>query len=176
MYFKQLIAKYITGNIPPHEMPELAYSGMKEGYDSPSLHILAGLEDIEDSYETDKYFKLALNELGFTIPDSRQAALEYAVVLGEQIVNDKTDVYHGVKQIVNKALDTYNFYDESEQYLYDSILFNEVYSLYDTYDDLLVAEVDWVKGKSNEELMVEVKQELLEALKVWNDKIKSQIV
>jgi hypothetical protein len=175
MYFKQLIAKYVTGNIPPNEMPELAYLGMKEGYYSPSLHILAGLEDIEDSYETDKYFKLALNELGLAIPDNRQAALQYAIVLGEQIVNDKTDVYHGVKQIVNMALAKYNFFDESKQYLYDTILFNEVYSLYDTYDELLVAEVEWVKGRSNEELMIKVNEDLFDAFIVWKEKIKSQI-
>ena len=176
MYFKQLIAKYITGNIPPAEMPEFAYSGMKEGYDSPSLHILAGLKDIEDSYETDKYFKLALNELRFTIPDSRQAALQYASALAEQLINNKTGVYYGVKEIIDTAIGKYDFNSENKQHVYDSIFFDEVYGLYDTCDDLLVAEVDWVKGKSNEELMIEVKQELLEELKVWNDKVKSLIV
>ncbi|WP_158995575.1 hypothetical protein [Mucilaginibacter sp. L196] len=176
MYFKQLISKYITGNIPTGEMAEFAYIGMKEGYDSPSLHILAGLEDIEDSYEADKCFKLTLNELGLIIPDNRQAALQYAAALAEQIINDKADVYHGVYEIINTAIGKYDFNSENKQHVYDSIFFDEVYGIYHTYEDLLAAKVDWVKDKSNEELMIEVKKELFEALIVWNDKIKDLIV
>jgi hypothetical protein len=176
MYFKQLIAKYITGNILPNKMPEFAYSGMKEGYDSPSLYILAGLEDIEDSYETDKYFKLALDELGLAIPDRRQAALQYASALAEQLINNKTDVYSGVKAIIDTAIGKYDFNSENKQHVYDSIFFDEVYGLYDTCDDLLDAKVDWIKDKSNEQLVVEVKKELFEALKVWNDEVKSLII
>jgi hypothetical protein len=180
MYFKQLIAKYVTGNIPPNEMPELAYLGMKEGYDSPSLHILAGLEDIEDSYETDKYFKLALNELGLAIPDNRQAALQYASALYEQLINNKTDVYHGIKEIIDTAYKKYYFINESEQYAYHDISFGKVYGLYYKYEDLLHGDlsyynVDWVRSKSIEELIFEVKEDLFEALEEWNDKIKSQI-
>lgn len=176
MNFKQLIAKYITGNIPPDEMPEFAYLGMKEGYDSPSLHILAGLEKKVDSYEAGNYFKLALNELGFIIPDNRQAALQYAAALAEQIINDKADVYHGVNEIIITAIGKYDFNNENKQHVYDSIFFDEVYCIYYTYEDLLEAKTNWVKDKSNKQLMIEVKKELFEALKVWNDKVKSLIV
>ena len=176
MYFNQLIAKYVTGSMPPDEIPEFAYSGMRDGYDSPSLHILAGLEEKVDPQEADKYFKLALNELGLAIPDRRQAALQYAVALAEEIINNKTDVYSGVNEIIHTAIEKYNFNSEIKQHVYDSIFFDEVYSLYYTYEDLLNAKIDWVKDKSNEQLMVEVKKELLESLKVWNDKIKSLII
>lgn len=123
MHFKQLIAKYILGNIPPSEVPEFAYAGMQEGYDSPSLHILAGLEGKVDPYETDKYFKLAVNELGLVIPDNRQAALQYASALAEQIINDKVEVCYGVHEIINTALGKYDFNSENKQYVYDSIFF-----------------------------------------------------
>ena len=181
MYFKQLIAKYITGNIPPHEMPEFAYSGMKEGYDSPSLHILAGLEGIEDSCETDKYFKSALSELNLIIPDSRQAVLLYASALAEQIINNKTDVYLGVKEIIDTAISKYDFNSENKQHVYDSIFFGEVYSTYYAYEDvsnnhLTYYNTDWIKNKSNEELVIEVKATLFEALKVWDGKVKSLII
>lgn len=56
-----------------------------------------------------------------------------------------------------------------------AFFFGEVYGIYYTYEDLLVAEVDWSIDKSNKELMVEVKKELFEALKMWNDKIKPLI-
>ena len=43
MTFKQLLAKYVTGNLPTYQFPDIGIAGMKEGLDSPSLIILAGL-------------------------------------------------------------------------------------------------------------------------------------
>jgi hypothetical protein len=182
MYFKQLIAKYVIGNLPPNEIPEFAYTAMKDGYDSPSLHILAGLEGNNlNPYEVNKYLKLAINELGLTMPDLRQAALEYAATLAEQIIYNRTDVYSGVGEIIHTAIGKYNFNNENKDHVLDSIFFDDVYSIYYTYEDVLHGDLscynpDWIKGKSNEELIVECEKRLFEALKVWNDKIKSLIV
>jgi hypothetical protein len=74
-----------------------------------------------------------------------------------------------VREIKNKAIDTFNFYSETKQYVYDSIFFEHVYGLYDTCDDL---DASWVKGKSDEKLMAEVKENMLEELKKWNNTIK----
>jgi hypothetical protein len=69
--FKQLVAKYVTGNLTTDQLPGIAYLAMVEGLDSPSLCILAGLEKNEDFYVIDRYFKLALKELDISIPDRR---------------------------------------------------------------------------------------------------------
>lgn len=46
------------------------------------------------------------------------------------------------------------------------------FSLFDTYEELSSADTPWQKQKTNEELMEEIKVELLEELRKWQDKFK----
>ena len=85
MNFKQLLAKYVTGNITTEQLPELAVVALEEGLQSPSLNILVGLSKHESPYLMDHYFKLTLEELNIILPDKRKAAIEYALTIVDEI-------------------------------------------------------------------------------------------
>jgi hypothetical protein len=170
--FRQLIAKYVTGNIPTELVPQIGIIGLEEGLDTPSLCILAGLDKSENFYVVESYLKLTLEELNIPIPNKRQAALEYACAITDEIINGEKEIVAGVAEIEKKAIDSYDFWSENKHYVYDSISFEKVYGLYVEYDDLLDAKVDWTEDKSNEELMLEIKEQMFDELIKWAEKTK----
>ena len=155
------------------QLPEIGVKGLEEGLNTLSLCILAGLEKNENPFEIEKYFKSALNELNIILPNRRQAAIEYALAIAEEIIEGDKDLINGTREIRYKAIDSYDFFTESEKYCYDSIGFETVYGLFDTYDELINADRQWQKEKTNEQLMTETKTELLEELKKWKEKLKN---
>lgn len=173
MNFKQLLAKYVTGNITAEQLPELAVVALEEGFQSPSLYILVGLSKHESPYLIDHYFKLTLEELNIILTDKREGAIEYALTIVDEILAGEKEIISGSRELLYKAIDTYEFYSESKQYSYDSIGFEKAYGLFDTFEELNKADKPWQKEKTNEELMKEAKAELLEELRKWRDKMKS---
>lgn len=173
MKFRQMIAKYVSGNLTTDQLPDVGMKGLEEGFDTPSLCILAGLSKNESLHQIDHYFKLSLDELKIILPDKRQAALEYAYAILDEILEGKIDVITGTREILNKAIDSYDFFSESKKYCYDSIEFQTAYGLFDTYEELSIADRPWQKGKTNEQLLIETKAELCEELKIWKNKIKN---
>lgn len=168
-----MIAKYVSGNLTTDQLPDVGMKGLEEGFESPSLCILAGLNKNESLYQIDHYFKLSLDELKIILPDKRKAALEYAYAILDEILEGKIDVIDGTREIRYKAIDSYDFFSESKKYCYDSIGFHTAYGLFVTYEDLSTADRPWQKGKTNELLMLETKAELFEELKTWKYKIKN---
>lgn len=175
MNFKQQIAKYVTGNMATDQLPEIGMAGLREGLDTPSLRILAGLSKNESSYQIEHYFKLTLEELNISLPHPRQAAIEYALGIVNEILDGKKDVIKGTAEIRHQAIDSFNFYSESNKYLYDSISFETVYGLFDTYEELLDAVKPWQTDKTNEQLLVDTKAELLEELAKWKKIIEYNV-
>ena len=173
MNFRQQIAKYVTGNLTTDQLPDIGITGLEEGLDTPSLCILAGLIKNESPFQIDHYFKLTLEELNIKLPDKRQAAIEYAMAIVDEILDGKKDVIIGTREIRYKAIDSYDFFSESRQFCYDSIGFEKTYGLFDTIDELSCANVHWQTEKTNEQIMTETKTELFEELKKWKDKIKN---
>ena len=171
MNFRQQIAKYVSGNMTTGQLPDIGITGLEEGLDSPSLCILAGLSEYENPFQIEHYFNLALKELKINLPDRRQAAIEYALALVDEIIKGNIEVIDGTREIRYKAIDSYDFFSESKQYCYDSIGFEKAYGLFDTFDELSVADTPWQTDKTNEQLMQETKIELLEELKRWRDKL-----
>lgn len=167
MNFKQLIGQYALGNLMAAHLIDVAYQGLLEGFESPSLIILAGIEKNGNPFEIEQYLKSALIELGINIPDRRTASLEYATIIAQDIIEGRKDIFKGVSEMIYKVLHRFGFIAETVYYLYDSINFEGIYGLYHTCDDLLCADHAWSAEKSNQELMEEVKEELLEALKQW---------
>lgn len=173
--FKQQIAKYMTGNIPIDQLPKLAVNALEEGLDTKALRILAGLDSNNGSYQIEHYFKLSLEELMIKIPDKRQAALDYACAIAEEIFDGQKEIIQGIREIKWDALDSYDFFSESKEFYFDSICFHTVYGIYDTCDNLSHKQKQWQEEKTNEELMIELKSELMLELKNWYDKMnKSQ--
>jgi hypothetical protein len=167
--FKKQILKYATGNLITSELPEIGIMGLEEGFDTPSLRILAGLSTTENPFVIEQYFKVALDEIQISLPDKRQAAIEYGYAIVDEIMEGKRGIFEGTKEIRYKAIDSYDFFSESQKYCYDSIGFEKAYALYDTIDELLHADRQWSDEKTNEELISEVKQELFNELKRWRN-------
>ncbi len=173
MNFRQKIAKYVTGNITTDQIPDIGVTGLAEGLDTPSLCILAGLSKNESPFQIDHYFKLTLEELNIKLPDKRQAAIEYALAIVDEILHGKKNVITGTREIRYKAIDSFDFFSESKQYCYDSIGFESAYGLFVTLEELLDADRPWQEDKTNEQLMTETESDLLEELKKWKSKLKN---
>ena len=163
----------MTGNLSSSQLPEIGIRGLEEGLDTPSLCILAGLGKYDSPFEIEHYFKRTLDELHIALPDKRQAAIEYALaIIDDVLVRDK-EVYKATWEILHKAFGSYDFYLENKKCAYDSIGFETAYGLYDTLDELTDAIKPWEAEKTNEQLMTETKVELVAELKRWKGRMKS---
>lgn len=169
MNFRQQIAKYVTGNMTSDQLPGIGRIGLEEELDTPSLRILAGLNKNESPFVIEHYLKLTLDELQITLPDKRQAAIEYALAIADEILSESREIIEGIREIRYSAFGSYDFFSESKQYCYDTVSFEAVYGLFDTFEEVSNAARPWQIDKTNEQLMTEVKLELLVALKKWRD-------
>jgi len=163
----------VTGNVTTDQLPAIAVQGLEEGLDTPSLCILAGLSKNESPFQIEYYFKLTLDELKIELPDRRQAAIEYSLAIVDEILNGKKDIIKGTTELQFKAIESFDFFAESNQYCYDSIGYDTVYGLFDTIDELTNEDRPLRSDKSNEHFMVETKAKLFEELKKWKDKMES---
>jgi hypothetical protein len=173
MTFKQNMARFVIDDSSLPSIQIVALEALEEGLDTPSLRILAGLPDNETSSVTDKYFKDALNELSFVLPDKRKAAIEVGLAIADEIIKGKRSVFDGTKDLINRAIDKYPFNQETKLYVYDSIAFEKAYGLFDTIEDLRSADYPWQPGRTNKELEQEVTEKLLAELKIWVNKMSN---
>ncbi|MGB4775994.1 MAG: hypothetical protein WBP45_12525 [Daejeonella sp.] len=158
------------------QLPELAVTGLYEGLDTPSLCILAGLGKNESAFQMEHYFKLALGELKIELPDRKQAAIEYALAIVDEIIEGRKDIIKGTREICYNAIDSCDLFAENTRYCYESSGFETAYGLYDTYDELYYAGRPWQDDKTNEQLMTELKEQLLDEIKKWKDKIENGLL
>lgn len=161
----------MTGNVPTSQLPDIAVQGLEEGLDTTSLCILAGLSKSENFFLVEHYFKLTLEELKIELPNRRQAALEYALAIVDEILEGEKEIIQGTKEICSNAIGSYDFFSETKDICFDSIGFEAVYGLSVTYSDLVEADHSWDTLKTNKQLMIEVETELFDELKKWKDKI-----
>lgn len=173
MNFRQQIAKYVTGNLTTDQLPDIGVKGLEEGLDTPSLYILAGLDKNENPFQIERYFKLTLEELNFELPDRRKAAIEYSLAIVDEILDCEKDIIRGLSEIQYHAIKSFDFYSETNKNCYDSIGYETVYGLFDTFEDLADADKPWQVDKTNEQLMTEIKDELWVEIKKWKEKIEN---
>jgi hypothetical protein len=108
--FTKYIADDVLGKLDPSSMPDVAVQALVEGYDSPSLRILAGeTYACMDPGEVVKLFHHTRDELGLSM------SVEYAV---------HTLVCYWTKEIIDGLISPYGG------------LFNIVYDVYQTAQDL----------------------------------------
>ncbi|RYE22708.1 MAG: hypothetical protein EOP45_07805 [Sphingobacteriaceae bacterium] len=157
------------------QLPGIAVTGLEEGFDTPSLCILAGLSGNQNPFQIDHYFKRTLEELNIELPDRRQAAIEYALAIVDEILDGKKDVITGTREIRYDAIDSYDFFSESKKYCYDSIGFENAYGLFDTFEELTNADRAWQAETTNEQLMIKTKSELLDELIKWHHNLKNGV-
>ncbi len=171
MNFRQELTTYTAGDRKTDQLPDIAIAALEEGLDTPSLRILAGMSKSDNPFELEKYFKQTLEELHIQLPGDRQAALDYAVLITDQILSGDEDIISGTQDIFYIALHNFPFEKETKKYVYDSIGLENIYGLLDTYNDLRDADIPWQKGKTNQQLMDGVKVKLLAELKRWRKAI-----
>ena len=127
----------------------------------------------ESLCEIEHYFKCTIEELKIELPDKRKASIELASAILDEILLGEKDLIEGLREIKYQALDSYDFFKENKEYCYDSIGFEKIYGLYDSFEDLSIADSPWHLIKSNKQLMEELKEKLFSELKIWNQKIKN---
>ena len=169
MNFRQELTAYAAGDRTADQLPDIAMSALEEGLDTPSLRILAGMNESDNPFEIEKYFRQMLDELHIELADKRQVALDYALIIAGQILTGDEDTITGTRSIFTIALGEYPFEKETRKYVYDSIGLEKIYGLLDTYSDISEADIPWRKEKTNQELMDEVRAELLVELKKWTE-------
>lgn len=167
MNFQQALANYALGNVSHSKIPEIGINGLKEGLDSESLIILAGLSERDNSFEILHYFDKALQELNVKMPEKEDAVFVLMAYYLDAVLDGEIDPVEGVGKIYNDILLQTELFYESKFYVYDSINFHHIYGLYDSYLDLKEAKVPWRDGKTNEELMQDIKFKIIQELKIW---------
>lgn len=93
MTFLQKISAYSLGLSTEKDLPDLAITGLEEGYDSASLQILAGLNPGNHLLNLTDFFNKSLKELQITIPEGKEALIEVVAFHASVIVGKKTDTY-----------------------------------------------------------------------------------
>lgn len=167
--FRQEILNFILGNNTISDLPRIGLIGLNEGLESESLIILAGLSEKDNTFEIEKYYKNTISELSIELPDKIHASIELAQFFADLVIDRKLDPILGVNKMIRKCFDHCDF-GESKKYAMDNIGFEAVYGLYWSFDDLKNADRPWDKNKSNSQLMIEIKEEIISELIKWRNK------
>ncbi|WP_042274592.1 hypothetical protein [Faecalimicrobium dakarense] len=167
------ISKYVLGNLQIEDLPLRAEKLLEEGYDTPSLRILAGLDNYP--WDIDYYLKLTLEELNIEVPNQKMAGLLLIEHHINQMIKKELDLIDGLKKIIDEVLWNLEcFNDEEEKYAYECIGFSELYSLYYAYDEVINCDDEFlVLEKPIEEEIRLIKEKIMiEAIK-YNEKLKA---
>lgn len=106
MTFLQKLSAYSLGLISDKDLPEVALTGLEEGYESESLRVLAGRKTTDNSFLLNDYFTRTLKELGLTLKKRKDAFTDIIAFYARKIVDNKTDTYfefEKINTIVNKT-------------------------------------------------------------------------
>ena len=127
------LANYALGNATSDELPIAAIRALEDGYDTPSLRILAWLEN---PWEIDVCLKRVAEESGVKIPSKKEAAIilinRYTQLIIDQVIEPIEGLYHIIYDVLRKT----DCFGTDHKYIYDRIAFHTLYGLYDSYDDM----------------------------------------
>jgi hypothetical protein len=91
-------SRMVLDHLYAEDLAEVAGAALENGYDSPSLRMLARLTRAEAD-QARAMFERALRELAILIPNRRDAVMRLARETAEGILSGTTDAYEGAKQI-----------------------------------------------------------------------------
>ncbi|TMI62598.1 MAG: hypothetical protein E6H07_14385 [Bacteroidetes bacterium] len=106
MTFHQKLSAYTLSFLTDKDLPDIAMTGLEEGYDSESLRILAGHNVTDNSFVLRDYFRTALKELGLRLKERREALINVVAFYAKSIIDKKTDTYpelEKLNEIINKT-------------------------------------------------------------------------
>ncbi|WP_291634332.1 hypothetical protein [Clostridium sp.] len=147
------------GNLRTDELPDIALKALQEGYDTPSLRILAGLGS--DIWEIKEYLKLTLKEMDIELPNKTYAWLMLIKYYIQQIIDKNVDPIEGVGKVIHDVLMKTDFCKgKDKKYAYNYIGFHKLFGLYYDYDDMtntLVA----VSDKYRKKRIIKIREEII---------------
>jgi len=89
------IAEYVIGQLGYHHLPALAEEALSNDLDSESLRILAGLDEKSSEDDVKFYFNRSVKELGYSIPEIKDAIWFMVKNVARRIVTGSLDEYDG---------------------------------------------------------------------------------
>lgn len=180
MNFQEKLANYVLANLSISQFSDIALTGLRQGVESESLLILAGMSSIDNPFELQTYFDKSLQELGITLPNKIEAAkvlLRY--YLGKMIAHPESalevmrsvdnDVYHKVNWLKELGVKEKKFVGEE---LGLERLYTWYRELQDFEDDGMLL---YYNELPKEEQMQKFKEHLVEEAKVLKIKIDKEI-
>lgn len=167
--FLENLALYVVKVQPSSVLPNIAMQGLVDGYESPSLLLLAGLATDENPFVIDEYFKKVLQELNVDLVGTNQAAFFLVKSIAKKILDNQIDTYAGCDFIFSQILSSTDLRRQDDKFVYDSIGLSDIYSLYITIEELKNASIRWDKLKTNEQLIEEAKENIKMKFKEWNN-------
>jgi hypothetical protein len=110
--FEEALSWWVLGLIDSSHLANAAASGLEEGFDSPALRSLAGL-DRSESDQAGALLQLAAKEVGVTIRDRREAANHLARRLSERILKGQLEAFDGTRKLaeISRAVESADFHD-----------------------------------------------------------------
>lgn len=168
MTFRQNIARFVTGDLNLKLMPAMALDALEQGLDSPSLRSLASLGEDEEDHIIVRNLHDALQELSIELPSFTKAALEVGVVIADEILEGKREVFQGVEYLVGKITDQYGFFWDD-----DNVGFRVVYYLLEDMEAMRNSGRISLQHDPTNELSVKLNNDLLAALKEWVTRMRA---
>ncbi len=159
MNFVEKVAAYSLGLFDPKDLPDMAITAMEEGYESESLHILAGMNASDNPFELHDYFQKALSALGLIQPIGKEALVFTVNSHVKEIVNLQKKPYDEFKNIIRIV--------RASTFYYDDIMLLDCYGLYIAIDEL---DADWFSDSSGKTMAAyshELEASLVSNVKIW---------
>jgi hypothetical protein len=92
------VDSYVLGHTSAEGLPDAAVAALQEGFDSPTLRVLAG-SDGEPGDELERLLRKALSELVISFPTPAEAGLSLARHVAAEVVRGLTSPYEGARRI-----------------------------------------------------------------------------
>ena len=97
-----------------------------QGYDSPSLRSLAGLDPKVSTFEAEHYFHLCVKDLNMILPDSKEALRAYALEISCNIIDGNIKPKDGVPVLSRIYMVTDFDSDYEEWHILEEVLNNSL--------------------------------------------------
>lgn len=174
MDFRLELAKIEFALQPRGVLSRLAAISLEEGTDTPSLRILAGLSERGDISDLDVYIDRTMKELHILRPSRRESAWLLIEHYIDRITRGTIDPHEGIHIIIWDVYHKMDWDRKTEKHVGDAIGIHELYGLCDTFDDLSSATGSWSDTKTNEQLLDELREQIVVAAKRYKQNYLAQ--
>lgn len=161
MTFIQKLSAYSLGLITDKDLPDLAMTGLEEGFDSESLRILAGLNTSDNSFVLNDYFTRALKELKLTLKERKDAFIDIIVFYARKVVDRKSDAYFEFEKI--------NTIVNNTEFSWDDMGLMSCYAEYVSIWEEKMDGLDFhtAEGLGKEEFIIKTEEKIRKYLQQW---------